>query len=432
MRSLLPLLLVLSACGPEGLEPGQSEATSEAGLEVTNFGSNPGALKMYATVPSRPKPSPGLVVALHGCTQTAVEYRKAGWDTFAERHGFYVLYPEVTSGAKCFGWFETANTRRGSGQAASIIQAVEWMRSRYGLDASKVYVTGLSAGGGMTASLLASYPDVFTAGAAMAGLPANCASSIGGSSSCQQGLDKSAQQWGDLARAAAPAGTSRWPRVAIWNGDADYTVNVKNLTELMEQWTEVNGLDTTADATSTVGRATRREYRDGIGRTLVETWTVASMGHGTAVAPAAGCGTTGAFVLDVGLCSTEWSVRFFGLDDGVLPPPVDAGTPVVDAGTPIVDAGTPVVDAGTPILDAGTPVIDAGTPVIDAGTPSSCVEFNDTNYNQVVAGRGLRCGKFNSYVCAKGSGENVGLWNTFARSWLASRNGVTWSATRCP
>ncbi len=417
MRVLLPLVLLsLSACGPE-LEPGTEPFESSAeSLEVTNFGSNPGALKMYATVPSRPKTSPALVVALHGCTQTAAEYKKAGWDTFGERYGFYVLYPEVTSGAKCFGWFETANTRRGSGQVASITQAVEWMRARYGIDASKIFVTGLSAGGAMTASLLASYPDVFSAGASMSGIPAQCASSIGGSSSCQQGTDKTAQQWGDLVRAAAPAGTTRWPRLSVWNGTADYTVNVKNLTELMEQWTQVNGIDTTADVTSTVGRATRREYRDGAGRTLVETWTVASMGHGTAVAPSAGCGSTGAFVLDVGLCSTEWSVRFFGLDDGVLPP---------------IDAGTPFVDAGMPVADAGTPVVDAGTPFVDAGV-SNCVEFNDTNYNQVLAGRGVRCGQFNSSVCAKGSGENVGLWNTFVRSTLSSRDGAYWSATRCP
>lgn len=426
-RVLLTCVLALVGCGP-GAESDET-TSSTASLEVTNFGSNPGALKMYATVPSAPRPRAGLVVALHGCTQTAAEYGKAGWDTFAQRYGFYVLYPEVTSGVKCFGWYDATQTRRGAGQVASIVQAIEWMRARYDIDGAKIFVTGLSAGGGMTASLLAAYPDVFAAGATMAGLPAGCASSIGESSACQQGADKTAAQWASLARAAAPSGTTRWPRVAIWNGDADYTVNVKNLTELMEQWTALNGLDTAPEETSTVGRATRRQHRDASGRTLVETWTVSGMGHGTAVAPSAGCGATGAFVLDVGLCSTEWSVRFFGLDDGATP--ADAGTPVVDAGTPIVDAGTPVIDAGTPVVDAGTPVIDAGTPVVDAGTPGSCVEFNDTNYAQVAAGRAVRCGAYNSYACAKGSGESLGLWNTFYRSWVKSTDGAWWSLGRC-
>ncbi len=438
MRKLLVtcVVLVVSACGPE-LEQDEL-AQHESSLEVTGFGSNPGGLKMYATIPSAPAARAGLVVAMHGCTQTATEYRKAGWDTFAERYGFYVLYPEVTSGLKCFGWYETANTRRGSGQAASIAQAVEWMKARYPIDAERVFVTGLSAGGGMTASMLAAYPDVFVAGAPMAGLPAGCASSIGGSSSCQQGPEKTAAQWAALVTSAAPAGTTRWPRVSIWNGDADYTVNVKNLNELMEQWTQVRGVDQSVDATSTVGRATRREYRDGTGRTVVETWTVSAMGHGTAVAPNEGCGSTGGFILNVGLCSTEWSVKFFGLDDAVAPvidagvPVIDAGVPVIDAGVPVIDAGVPVIDAGVPVIDAGVPVIDAGTPEIDAGTPSSCVEFEDSNYNQVVAGRAVRCGSFNSYVCAKGSGEQLGLWNTFYRSWVKSSDGAYWAAGRCP
>lgn len=429
MRKLL-LTCVLAgavACGP-GEEAGDETATSRGALqylEVTGFGSNPGVLKMYATLPAAPKASPGLVVALHGCTQTAAEYRKAGWDTFAERYGFYVLYPEVTSGLKCFGWYETANTRRGFGQAASIAQAVETMKSRYGIDASRVFITGLSAGGGMTASMLAAYPDVFEAGAPMAGLPAGCASSINGSSACQQGTDKTPAQWAALVTSAAPSGTTKWPRVSIWNGDADYTVNVKNLTELMEQWTQVNGVDQSVDQTSTIGRATRREYRDASGRTVVETFTVSAMGHGTAVAPSQGCGATGGFVLDVGLCSTEWSVKFFGLDDGSAPV-VDAGVP--DAGQPVVDAGVP--DAGQPVVDAGVP--DAGAPIVDAGAPSSCVEFEDTNYNQVAAGRAVRCGSFNSYACANGSGEQLGLWNTFYRSWVKSTDGAYWSAGRCP
>ena len=42
--------------------------------ELTNFGSNPGNLRMHAYVPDGVGSSPALVVALHGCTQTAVSY----------------------------------------------------------------------------------------------------------------------------------------------------------------------------------------------------------------------------------------------------------------------------------------------------------------------------------------------------------------------
>ena len=61
--------------------------------EVTGFGSNPGALRMFEYVPTDPEPA--LVVVLHGCTQTAASYDfGAGWSTLADRHGFVLLLPE--------------------------------------------------------------------------------------------------------------------------------------------------------------------------------------------------------------------------------------------------------------------------------------------------------------------------------------------------
>ncbi len=146
-------------CGIERAD--DRSKSSEAALEVTQFGSNPGGLKMSLFAPSAPKPAAALVVAMHGCTQTAAEYEKAGWNKVAEANGFYVLYPEVQGG--------------------------------HPIDASRIFVTGLSAGGGMTAAMLGSYPDVFSAGAIMSGLPYRCADSQSNASGCQQGKDLSLQ-----------------------------------------------------------------------------------------------------------------------------------------------------------------------------------------------------------------------------------------------
>jgi poly(hydroxyalkanoate) depolymerase family esterase len=418
----LSVLLVGVSCGVgQTIDVPEPQSQVQSALELTNFGSNPGGLRMFVTVPTTPRPQPALVVAMHGCSQSAAEYQKAGWDTFANRYGFYVLYPQI-GGTACFGWFDSAQTTRGQGQALSIAQAVAAMKTTYGIDATKVFVTGLSAGGGMTAAMLGSYPDVFAAGAVMAGLPYECATSITGASACQQGLDKTPAQWAALVTQANPSFHGPWPRVSIWNGSSDTTVAPKNLNELMEQWTQVAGVDQVADVTSTVGPATRKEYRDSSGVTQVETWLISGMGHGTPVDPTNGCGTAGAFILDVKLCSTEWATRFFKLDqvatDGGVADagPVDSGVP--DAGP--VDSGVP--DAGP--RDAG---VDAGVP--DAGI---CSSVNDSNYNHVTAGRAVRCGSFNSYACANGSGENLGLWNTFVTSWVKSTDGHFWSAGRCP
>src|SRR5688572_3562409 len=62
---------------------------------VTGFGSNPGNLAMYAYRPDALPAGAPLVVALHGCTQSATDYfDNAGWPRFADRWGFALVLPE--------------------------------------------------------------------------------------------------------------------------------------------------------------------------------------------------------------------------------------------------------------------------------------------------------------------------------------------------
>src|SRR5258708_2194661 len=93
-RPLLVALLAAMACGPD-FEPPKVGVSRQALATLTGFGSNPGGLNMYLYSPPTPAASPGLVVAMHGCTQTAADYEHAGWETYAAQYGFYVLYPEI-------------------------------------------------------------------------------------------------------------------------------------------------------------------------------------------------------------------------------------------------------------------------------------------------------------------------------------------------
>ena len=101
---------------------------SEAALTaVSNFGPNPGALKMYTYSPVGVGDNAPVVVALHGCTQTAQEYVKAGWNNLADQWKFHVIYPEqqtANSSFKCFNWYELGDMKRGAGEALSIAQMV--------------------------------------------------------------------------------------------------------------------------------------------------------------------------------------------------------------------------------------------------------------------------------------------------------------------
>lgn len=289
--------------------------------QVPNFGANPGNLAMYSYVPAGLPAGAPLVVALHGCTQSAATYyADSGWPKYADAWRFAVVFPQQSTAnnfQSCFDWFTPSDSTRGNGEAASIRQMITYALGNYGVDPHRVYVTGLSAGGGMTADLLADYPDVFAGGAIDSGLPAQCATSLVTAGGCQYShQNKTPAQWGDLVRNSDPGYSGPWPRVAIWQGTADYTVFPVNATELTQQWTNVWGLSQTPSGTRTLtGGTTENTYNDHSGNPAVATFSVAGMGHGLAVHPGSGpdgCGATAPYFLDY-ICSTYYTALFWGL-----------------------------------------------------------------------------------------------------------------------
>ena len=142
---------LLQTTGAKGRASTPSAATHLT--ELTGFGSNPGALRMFTYVPKTLQASPALVVVLHGCTQSAGAYDLgAGWSTLSERYGFVLLLPEQTEANNpktCFNWFLPGDTARDRGEALSIRQMIEKTIGAHGVDRKRVFITGLSAGGAM-------------------------------------------------------------------------------------------------------------------------------------------------------------------------------------------------------------------------------------------------------------------------------------------
>lgn len=294
-----------------------------AGLgEVRGFGSNPGDLRMLAHIPAGLPPGAPLVVALHGCTQTAASYDAgAGWSRMADRHGFAVLLPDQMRGNNpntCFNWFQPADVARGGGEAESIRQGIAHMVATHALNPARVHVTGLSAGGGMAAAMLATYPEVFAGGAIIAGLPYGAARTMPEAFEAMGGRRQhTAREWGDLVRAASPHRGPR-PRVQIWQGDADTTVRPGNAAELVKQWTNVLGLAAAPDTADRVDGAAHQAWRDAAGSVVLEVFMVPGMGHGTPLHPGAAdldqsLGSPAPYMLDAGISSTWHMARSWGL-----------------------------------------------------------------------------------------------------------------------
>ncbi len=288
---------------------------------------NPGNLRARIYVPEGLAQRAPLVVVLHGCTQSAALYDEgSGWSRLAERHGFAVLFPEQQRSNNpnlCFNWFQPGDTRRGSGEAASIRAMVAQMVEDHGIDPERVYVTGLSAGGAMASAMLAAYPDLFAGGAIIAGIAYGCAGSVGEAFECMAGggRDSGVALGENVRRASDHRGP--WPRVSVWHGDADRTVSSVNGDDIVKQWLDVHRLAATPTAHDEVDGYPHRVWAGADGRPLVEQYVITGMGHGTPLDPgldAGQSGQAGPHMLDVAISSTDRIAAFFGIAEAAAHP----------------------------------------------------------------------------------------------------------------
>ncbi|MDE2377503.1 PHB depolymerase family esterase [Bradyrhizobium sp.] len=327
--------------GLEGLrlaERGRSGGLRSPLAEVTGFGANPGNLRMFAYVPAQLQQPRALVVVLHGCGQTAAGYDLgAGWSTLAKHYGFALAMPQQrrrNNANTCFNWFNPDDIARDGGEVGSIREMVAHMVAHHDIDAQRIFVTGLSAGGAMTMALLATCPELFAAGAVIAGLPFGVATNL------RQALDgmfhspeRPARELGDLVRKAT-AHRGSWPKLSVWHGSADRTVNPGNADEIVKQWLDLHELPQAPMAETVVDGHPRQSWWNADGDTIVESYTITDMAHGTPLGIADNeqrYGKEGAFLIEAGISSSYHIAKFFGLTAWIRaaasPPPLPAPAP---------------------------------------------------------------------------------------------------------
>jgi poly(hydroxyalkanoate) depolymerase family esterase len=296
-------------------------------VEITGFGANPGDLRMFSFVPDELQRQPALVVVLHGCGQTAAGYDLgAGWSTLAEHYGFALLMPEQqrsNNANTCFNWFNPEDIARDSGEACSIRQMIARMVDDVGIDPDRIFVTGLSAGGAMTSVMLATYPEIFAGGAVIAGLPFGVATNVREAlNGMFQSPSRPAGELGDLVRKASNH-KGPWPKLSVWHGSADRTVNPANANEIVKQWLDVHDLPAAPMSEGTVDGYPHQIWWNADGETTVESYTITNMAHGTPLGVGDNderYGAQGAFLIEAGISSSYHIANFFGLTERIRQP----------------------------------------------------------------------------------------------------------------
>ncbi|MFO8044410.1 MAG: PHB depolymerase family esterase [Halomonas sp.] len=239
-----------------------------------------------------------LVVMLHGCTQSPDDFA-AGTDMnrLAEEQQLCVLYPAqpmTANRSKCWNWFKAEDQQREGGEPAILAGMTREVIDTYELDASRVYVAGLSAGGAMATTLAMTYPDLYAAVGVHSGLPHGVAQSLPDALGAMQGGTR--PLGGGMLRASE--WSSEVPAI-IFHGDQDTTVHPCNADRVAAQYAASRRAGETArpgSARVTVeqGRVasghdyTRTTHHDAKGEPRLEQWRVMGAGHAWAGGSAKG------------------------------------------------------------------------------------------------------------------------------------------------
>lgn len=263
-----------------------------------------------------------LVVMLHGCTQTPDDFAAGTrMNELAEEHQCFVVYPAqapAANGSKCWNWFKAADQHRGQGEPSIIAGITRQIVSTYHVDARRVYVAGLSAGGAMAVIMGMTYPDLYAAIGIHSGLAYAVAHDLPSAlAAMQQGGAAPTRQRDDAVLGADPC--PRAVPMIVFHGDRDTTVHPRNGDQVIAQWATVHaggGPHTEAETNLQVtvqrgqvpdGHAyTRAIHHDASGQAIMEQWLVHGAGHAWS-----GGSPSGSFTDPKGPDAAQEMIRFF-------------------------------------------------------------------------------------------------------------------------
>lgn len=239
-----------------------------------------------------------LVVMLHGHSQDLDGFiAGTGMNEAAADAGFAVLYPAQSPKShpqRCWNWFDPDHQRRGRGEPALLAALTRSVVKTHRIDARRVHVAGLSAGGAMAAVMGREYPELFAGVGVHSGLATGLAHGVGSALASMRGELPMA----DGSSVAMPT--------IVFHGDDDKVVHVDNGERVVVSCT--GGTHAVEEQRLVVNErtCTRRLHRRADGAVLAEHWIVHDAGHAWS-----GGSTRGSFADAHGPDASAEMLRFF-------------------------------------------------------------------------------------------------------------------------
>jgi poly(3-hydroxybutyrate) depolymerase len=198
-----------------------SEGAAAAWKNLQHVGSE---VHLYIPKKSAQNSKRSLMINLHGCAQKGEVLKLHGnWEDAANEFNAVVAIPEVPGGgvyAGCWDYYGL-NHRRSNRHNKFILSLVESIKSLYNINPHKVYISGLSSGGGLAHVLGCLAPEVF------AGVGLNAAPAVGSSAGqiSRASLDVEEIKKNCLRLAANKRQHLQGQIASIIFGDNDYIVD---------------------------------------------------------------------------------------------------------------------------------------------------------------------------------------------------------------
>lgn len=234
----------------------------------------------------------GVIVMLHGCTQTPEDFAVGtGMNAHADRHGFVIAYPEqarTENAALCWNWFRATDQSAAAGEPAILAGLAKSVAQELSVPPGHVFAAGLSAGGAMAAILGHTHPDLFGAVGVHSGLAPGAAFDV---------ISAFAAMRGETAAGGKPLNV---PAI-VFHGLADATVapvNGRLGAGFLSEEAKVSRSESGRTAHVTAGRNAAGQR--------VELWEIEGAGHAWS-----GGAPRGSYTDPTGPDASAEMIRFF-------------------------------------------------------------------------------------------------------------------------